>query len=174
MAENISLDTLKNNLTNLARTFLWEVIIPSPAGNGDTTLWQIRAQSSSIPGRSVGIIHVPYMGTGGINFPGKLTYSHVFPCTFIESEDRVIHTAIYTWLQGQNNDYDGTGTGDDQVKRDVYLNLLDVGGNITETIRLVGCFIASLGDVVVNYESEGGIIYPVEFRYDRWQTQAMG
>jgi len=172
MAENISSDTLKNNLTNLARTFMWEIIIPSPAGSGNTTLWQVRAQSSSIPGRSVGNIHVPYMGTGGINFPGKLTYTHVFPCTFIESEDRAIHTAIYSWLQSQNNDFDGTGAGDDQVKTDVYLNLLNVKGNITESIRLIGSFIASLGEVTVNYEGEGGIIYPVEFRYDRWEAVA--
>ena len=169
MPENISADNLLNNLSNLARTFMWQIVIPSPAGNGDSTLWQVRAQSASIPGRSVGNIHVPYLGSAGLEFPGKLTYSHVFDCSFIEGEDGKIHDAIYSWLQEMIDDYDNTGVGDDQIRRDVYLNLLNVKGVPYRSIRLVGAYIFSLGEVAINYEQEGGIIYPVQFRYNRWE-----
>ena len=67
----MGLDSLKSNLTNPARTYLWEVVIPVPIGNGDTDTYTVRAQTTEIPARSNGEITIPFKQTAGIKVAGK-------------------------------------------------------------------------------------------------------
>ena len=92
-------DSLKANLTNPARSYLWDVLVPVPVGDGDSTTYQVRAQSTQIPGRKNESIAIPYKQTAGVVVAGKLSYDHTWTCEFIEGEDKKVFDAVYSWQQ---------------------------------------------------------------------------
>lgn len=163
---DMSVDSLKNNLTNPARSYLWEVLFANPIG-GDTDTFLIRCRSTSIPGRSVGKIHLAYKQTAGVEYPGKLTYDHAWPCSFVEGEDRAMFDALYDWAQAVVNDK--TGLGQAVLKVDLYLNLLNTDGTTPMKIKIVGAYLESMESVGIAQESENEIVYPAVWSYDRWE-----
>ena len=167
---DISADMLKNNLTNPARSYLWDVIIPAPIGGGDSTALQVRCQSTKIPGRSVGIISIPYKQTAGIQYHGKLTYSHTWDCTFVEGEDKKIFAAMYAWAQRVINDRTTVGSGDENIKADIYLSLITTKNSEWARFKMKGCFPSDLPQVDLTYTADGYIIYPITFQYDSWEN----
>jgi hypothetical protein len=168
MAE-MGIDALRTNLTNPARDFLWDVLIPVPVGNGDFSTFQLRAQSSNIPGRSNEAIAIPYKGTAGIVVAGKLTYSHEWACTFIEGEDKKVFDAVHSWQQDITNNISGIGVGDPFYKTDVYITLLETSGDTFMKIKMKGAWIKTVADVPLAYESNNTIKYSVTFAYDSWE-----
>jgi len=168
MAE-MSIDSLKGNLSNPARDYLWDVLIPVPIGDGETSTYQIRAQSSSIPGRSNDAIAIPYKQTAGIMVAGKLVYPHTWTCTFVEGEDKKVFDAIHSWQQDIVNDAFGVGVGDSLYKTDVYITLLTTAGETFMKIKMKGAWIQNVGDVALAYSSNETIKYSVTFEYDSWE-----
>ena len=168
MANNMGIDSLKGNLTNPARTFMWDILIPVPVGDGITTTYQIRAQSTVIPGRSNDAIAIPYKQTAGVMVAGKLVYPHTWTCTFIEGEDKLVFDAIYSWQQQIVDDTFGVGSGDSSYKTDVNMTLLTTSGDTFMNIKLKGAWIQSMGDVALAYADNETIKYSVTFEYDYW------
>ena len=167
----LSIDSLKSNLTNPARAYLWEVHIPPLGGGADEKTLMFRAQSTQMPGRSVGDILVPFMQTAGVRFPGKLTYSHDWACTFLEGEDGVVFDALYNWAQLIVDDGDGTSVGDENLKTvSMDLLLLKTRGqeDVHRHIQLVGCYIKSVTDVALSYNDQNIVTYNATFSYDYW------
>lgn len=158
---------LKSNLTNPARVYLWEVLIPNPIGGGDYETLMLRAQSTSQPERSVGAINIPFKQSAGIVYPGKLTYPHTWDVTFVEGEDRAIFDAFYAWAQKIVHDKDNVSSG--EIKTNLYLNLVDTKGDINKRIKLVGCYPQAIGAVTLDYGAEGQVALPVTFAYDSWE-----
>jgi len=165
---NMSADNLKNNISNPAKTFLWDVVIPNPIGGGDAESLEVRCQSTVIPGRSVGEILVPYKGTAGIKFPGKLTMSHSWVAVFIEGIDKKVFDTIYAWKQTVVNARTGVGGPDADIKSDIYLRLLDQQGNVFMKLKLVGCYPQAVDDVPIAYDDEANVMYNVTWSYDYW------
>ena len=169
MAQNMGIDSLKGNLTNPARTYLWQVIIPVPIKGGSTT-YQLRAQSSQIPGRSNEEITIPYLQTAGIVVAGKLSYPHKWQCTFIEGEEKLIFDAIHDWQQAIVDDVFGVGVGDPSYKTDVYITLLTTQGDTFMALKIKGAWIQNNADVGLTYASgDGTVKYAVTFTYDSWE-----
>lgn len=162
---NMGINSLRNNLDNPARSYLWEVLFPNPLG-GDTETLLLRCRSTSIPGVSVGSILLPYKQTAGIKYPGKKTYSHTWACTFVEGEDRAMWEAFYAAAQAVI--HDETGLGSWGIKRDIYLHLQDTDGTISKRIKLVGAYVESQEDIALSYEEESVILVAVSFSYDYW------
>lgn len=165
---NVSADKLKVNLTNSQRTFMWEVIIPDPIGGGDTEALTVRAQSTSIPGREFGKIHIDYKNTAGFNVPGKVKYSQNWTVTFVEGEDRKIRKAITDWMQQIIHDTQMVGLGDPFIKKNVYFRLLSSNGDKINSIKLVGAYPEKIDDTSVDYNTEDVVKYGVTFSFDRW------
>lgn len=166
-------DNLKASLSNPARVYLWEVIIPNVLGGGaDPEDLLVRCQSTNIPGRQQGQIVVPYKQTAGIVYPGKLAYGgHTWQSTFVEGEDKVIHDFVYNWQQIVVSDRDGVGNGDENVKADILLSMVTTKGDEYMRIKLFGCYPQEIGDVALSYDTEAMIMYPVTFAFDRWERQ---
>ena len=163
-------DSLKANLSNPARPYLWEVIIPAPIGTGDTTLFQVRAQSSEIPGKDFGAIEIPYKQTAGVIVAGKLKYDHTWSCTFIEGEDKKVFDAIYSWQQNIVDNVTGIGVGDPLYKTDVYINSIKTSGDTFMKIKMKGAWIKTVGKVALSYADENKIVtYDVTFEFDSWE-----
>jgi hypothetical protein len=170
----MGVDSLKSNLTNPARTYLWEVIVPVPIGNGDSTTYTVRAQSTEIPSRGNGTIKVPYKQTAGIVFAGKLEYDQTWTVTFIEGEDKKVFDAVQSWQQNIVNNVTGIGLGDPLYKTDVYLTTISVGGTAFMKLKLRGAWIQKVDKVSVDYAGggDGTIRYPVTFAFDSWEEVA--
>jgi len=167
---SMGVDNLRTNLTNPARVYLWEVVIPNVIGGGaDSATLLVRAQSSAIPGRSHAAITVPYKQTGGLVFPGKVAYSHTWVCTFIESEDKKVHDFIYNWMQLIVHDRDGVGQGDPSIQTDILLSLAGTKGDEYMRIKMIGAYVQDVGDVALTYTDEAMITYSVTFAYNRWE-----
>jgi len=169
MSNNIGIDSLKGNLTNPARTFMWDVLIPVPVGSGSSTTYQIRAQSSSIPGRSNAAIAIPYKQTAGVMVAGKLEFPHTWQCTFIEGEDKKVFDAIHSWQQNIVNDAFGVGTGDPFYKTDVYISLLTTTGDTFMKIKIKGAWVQQIQDLALAYSDNETVKYTVTFEYDSWE-----
>lgn len=161
----MSADSLRNNITNPARSYLWEVLVPTPL-QGDAETYLLRAQTTTMPERSFGEILIPYKQSAGIKFPGKLAYPHTWDITFIEGEDRKILQSFYDWC----NDIidDKTNTGSIIIKTDLYLHLLDTDGSVALKIKLTGCYPQRMSDVPLDYSAEDPIKFTITFSYDKW------
>ena len=170
MSPQMSVDSLKDNLTNPARTYLFEVFIPNPGG-GNTETLALRCQAASIPERSFGTaIHVDYKQTAGIQFPGKDTNPHTWDLTFMEGEDREVMKAFDTWCNKIVNNR--TGIGALGYKTNVYLHLLNTDGSVAMKIKLVGAFPLTKGTVALDWTTEEKILIPVTLSYDRWEIES--
>jgi len=159
-------DSLKANLTNPQREYLWEVLIPTPVGDGETTTFQIRAQSSQVPGRRNPEILIPYKQTAGVVVAGKLTYDHEWTCTFVEGEDKAVYDAIYSWQQNIVNDVTGIGVGDPLYKTDMYITLLTTAGGESLRLKLKGAWVKVLSPAELNYGGDDVVKYSVTFAFD--------
>ena len=166
MPQNMGVDSLKANLTNPARVYLWDVIIPAPIGTGDTTTYQVRAQTSQVPQVSDAPIHIDYKQTAGVQVSGKKEYEHTWACTFLEGEDHKVYDALYSWTQTIVHDVTGVGVGDPLYKTDVYLNLVTVAGSNYMSVHLKGAWIQTIGTFEVSYATNDVIKYTVTFQFD--------
>lgn len=170
MAE-MGIESLKANLTNPARTFLWEVRIPAAIGGGDLTTLMLRCQTSSIPERAFEEILVPFKQTAGIKYHGRATYPHTWELNFVESEDKKTFQSFYNWCQKQIHDVDGVGDADIAIKTDMYLALLNTKGEDTLQIKLVGCYIQTMGAVALDYAGNEVVRFAITISYDRWEQR---
>jgi len=170
---NMGLDSLKTNLTNPARAYLWEVLVPVPVGGGESETYTIRAQSAEIPGRSNLQIKVPYKQTAGVAVAGKLVYDQQWMVTFIEGEDKKVFTALQGWQQLIVGNITGQGSGEPAYKTDVYLTTIKVDGTVFMKIKLRGAWVQSVGKVALNYAAgDATVQYPVTFSFDTWEEVA--
>jgi hypothetical protein len=164
----MGVDTLKNNLTNPARIYLWDFEIPAPKGSGSTDVWFIRAQTATIPGKSFEDIDINYKGTGGYRVPGRERFDHNYPVTVIEGEDRLAFTAINSW-QNQIRGTNGVGEPDSALKTDAIITLNDNKESAWLRIKLVGIYPKEVGNVDLTYDNSGNVKFNVVFSYDRWE-----
>jgi hypothetical protein len=166
----MSADVLSNNLTNPAKSFLWEVMFTNPIGGGDAKALETRCQTASIPGRSFGSIIIPFKGTAGIKFPGKLNMDHTWSTTFVESTaDQKTFNAIYAWKQAVLDAKTGIGGPDIAIKSNIYLKCLDQAGNTWLTIKMTGCYPENMSDTPLSYAANEEIRFSVTWAYDRWE-----
>lgn len=177
----MSVDALRNDLSNPARSYLWELIIPNLiATMGDPRTMMIRCQTAELPDRSVGTIQIPFRQTAGLVFPGKLTMSHTVDLQFVEGEDRKIFNALYVWSNAIVNNKTGKSSGEGfglglpintgvRYKADVFINLLNTNGVIAQIIRLTGCFVQNVAKVPLNNE-ESEIKINATLSYDTWEN----
>lgn len=164
----MSAEDFKNNLNNPARLYLWEVMFTNPIGGGDAEALELRCQTTAIPGRSVGEILIPFKATAGVKVPGKLSMSHSWPTTFVESTDKKVFAALQAWNQTIINARTGIGGPDTLIKANIYLRLLDAAGTVYQKIRMVGCYPQNVADTPLSFETEGVVMYSVGFSYDFW------
>lgn len=166
----MGIESLKANLNSPARTFLWDVLIAAPVGGGGSTeTLALRCQTTNLPGRDVEDILIRYKQTGGVRFHGKLEYDHNWELTFIEGEDRAIFQTFYNWCQKVIHDANGVGIPDPETKVDMVLSMLKVTGDEWLRIKLIGCYIKSIGNVALSYEENAVVRFTVTVSYDRWE-----
>lgn len=163
---DFSADVLKNNLTNPQRTYLWEILIPSPVGGGDSQMFTVRAQSTEIPSISVGKILIPYKQTPGIVVAGKQEVDHTWEITIVEGEDHAVYDALYAWLSKIVDPITGVGVGDPLYRTDLILILQNTTGGDNLKIKIKSAYVQSISKAALSYESDGYLKYTVTFAFN--------
>lgn len=171
MVDNIGVDTLKANLTNPARQYMWDVIIPSPIGGGDSKALQFRARATQIPVRENTAINIPYKQTAGFQVAGKLKYDHTWQCEFVEGEDGKVYEALYKWQQAIVNDSFGVGVGDPLYKTDGFLVMLKTSGEAWKKFRLFGLWVQTVQQLALAYDTDDYLKIVVVFAFDRFEIE---
>jgi hypothetical protein len=170
-SSKMSVNNLKSNLSNPARDYLFDVIIPNPIGGGDAETLLLRAQSASLPGRGVGVIKVPYKQSAGINFHGKLTYGQAWQVTFVEGEDGRVFDILHAWNQNIIHDVANVGIGDVFIQQDIIFNCLTTRGETWRQIVLKNAFPSNVSDVPMGYDNQQVVRYSVTWTYDSWEKK---
>jgi len=165
MAE-MGVNSLKAELTNPARLYMWTVQIPGIVGGGDENSMMLRCQASSIPGFGFGEIKVPYKQTAGFKVPGKETFQQLWTTTFIEGEDRKVFDALWGWKKQIVNPTSGVGADGSSIKANIYLTLETTQGTIYNKLKLSGAWVQAVPDTALNFTDDGAIYYSVTFAYD--------
>lgn len=165
---NMGTDKFKDNLSNVQRSYAWDVFIPNPLGGGDSESFTLRCRSASRPGRSFGAISIPYKQGPGFKVPGKIHYDQTWTVTVIEGEDAAMHRFLYGWMQNVIHDKSEIGFGDAFIKRDIYFRMHSTTGEPTLTIKLIGAYPESVPDTPVSMDSETQVQYTVTFSFDKW------
>ena len=168
MAE-LSINSLKANLSNPGLAFLFDLHIPNPPGNGDPETIMLRCQSSEMPGKKFGTITVPYKQGTAIQFPGKLDYDHTFTCTFIEGEDGEMFMTFNEWMNATIDDETNAGGDVADYKTDIYLSLVRRSDNSTyRQFKLEGSWVQNIAKTSVGYEKNDKVMITVTFQFDKW------
>jgi hypothetical protein len=121
----------------------------------------VYAKGGSIPGRTINVTDVPYMG---LNFkvPGAASYTGEYTLTFYSDRVDNLRNALLNWTRDTFDDE--TSTGNYYIAREtsvVDLVQLDTQLNRVTQFTLVGAFPTSVGDVEYNPAGTGA---PVEFQ----------
>lgn len=169
---SLSIDNLKQNLSNPGLPFLFDLMISRIPGGGDAdpeTL-MLRCQSSEMPGKHFGTIQVPYKQGPQLQFPGKLEYDHKFVCSFIEGEDGAIFQTFHEWMQSIIDDTTNAGGDVGQYKTEIYLSMVTRADNSTyRQFRLEGAYVTDIAKTAVSYADDSkSIVVTVTFQYDKW------
>jgi hypothetical protein len=169
----MGIGSLRANLTNPQRAFLWEVRIPHPMGGSATlpAVITVRATSTSIPARSNSPIDIPYKQTAGMRIYGKDKLTHEWKVSFQEGEDVAIYTMIRKWQDIMIDARTGTGTvGAQSYQSDVFCALLDVSGNDTLVVKWKDSWISNVGEPALSYQDSAIVKYDVTFSFNSFET----
>lgn len=119
------------------------------------------AKGGSVPGKSISVTDVPFMG---LNFkvPGGVTYSGTYDLTFYSDREDSLRRLLLQWQKDTFDDE--TSTGNYFMPKEtsiVDLVQLDTQLNRVAQFTLVGAFPAEVGDVSYDVAGTGA---PVEFQ----------
>jgi hypothetical protein len=132
-------------------------------GDGSVTITEddlVYAKGGSIPGRTISVSDIPFMG---LNFkvPGGASYTGEYSLTFYSDRVDSLRTLLLNWTRDTFDD--ATSTGNYFIAREtsiVDLVQLDTQLNRVSQYTLVGAFPTSVGDVSYDPAGTGA---PVEF-----------
>jgi hypothetical protein len=165
-------------LSNPAKTHLWYLYfnaIPGYKADGEDIKFNIH--TTAIPSVQTSVITVPWQGQLA-GYPGNRTFSHTLPCSIMETEDGLIGKILYSWAQVCGRNVDGTmlahgdnagSSSDSQYKTDATLVHLNEGRSVINAYSLKNVWLQTVGDVALNQNTAGLVMYTATFYYDWWE-----
>ena len=160
-------------ITNdFARQNLFRVI--SLGGVKFTTQELLYVTSTSLPGRAITNVAVPFMGLT-FNVPGTANYpnSGGWQITFRVPSNLSVRRKFEDWTNTVFNDSNSTGAYNIPSKdasNQVVLSLLDKNGTPIRTYTLFGAYCQNVGDLTVNLTSAGEILeQTATLAYQYWR-----
>ena len=148
-----------------ARPALFKV---SSLDRDGTTERTYHVRSTQLPGSNIGILTTNYRGRP-VKFPGVRTYD---PWTVTMLNDDGDHRFdIFTWMEkmaGKNDGIRGEAQGpfDTADYKDLTVTQIGKDGSDTYKYTLVNCFPVAMGEIGLDWATEGFQEYTVTWRYD--------
>ena len=163
MAFNVS--DFRANTRDLARQYQFQVAIIFPSDVGGTAdAVNILAQSSTIPGREVEALDVPFMGAqyklaAGVTYPD-------WEVSFRIDDNYDVYKKFRAWSELIKGTQTNIASFPAQYKTDPELYQLDGAGNKLTKITLKGAFPTTIGDVDLDMAANDIQLLSVTFAYD--------
>lgn len=157
---------------DFARQNLFRVI--SLGGVRFTTNELVYVTSTTLPGRAITNVQVPFMGLV-FNVPGTANYpnSSGWQVTFRVPSSLSIRRKFEEWTTQVFDDSTSTGAYNIPSKdasNQTILVLIDKQGNPLRTYTLFGCYCQAIGDLQVNVTSAGEILeQQATLAYQYWR-----
>lgn len=157
---------------DFARQNLFRVL--SLAGTNFSQQELLYVSSTTLPGRSITNVPVPFMGLQ-FNVPGTAQYtnSNAWQITFRVPSDLSIRKKFEDWTKFIFDDRLSTGSYSIPSKSpqgQIVLVLLDKSGNPLREYTLYGAYCQNVGDLTVNLTSAGEIMeQQVTMAYQYWR-----
>jgi len=145
---------------DFARQNLFRVI--ALGGTRFTTQELLYITATSLPGRAITNVPVPFMGLT-FNVPGTANYpnSQGWQVTFRVPSNLSVRRKLEDWTNSVFNDANSTGSYNIPSKdasNQATLVLLDKQGNPLRTYTLFGLWCQAVGDLTVNLTSAGEVL----------------
>ncbi len=159
-------------LTTPAKQYLWEFIIPQVPGSGGAVpqALSFRARVSAWPGRGVGTAISNFKGHK-IKHPTRNNFPQTMPATFEEGMDGVVLQMVRNWFNAWLNERDGSSQGENAVKVDAIIRILNHSDQVVLQGHMYGFFIENMPDVGLDYSADALLQIPVTFGYDYWDLE---
>lgn len=147
------------------KTFNYQVFIPAVPGNGDGVNLRFYIDQASIP--AVGSEQVPvFAGGHEIRYAGRGLYNHDWTVGVRVYENQETLALLSAWHALQWDKLEGTQVASSAYKTSIFLQLLKADGQIAHQWRIIGAFIANIGEVPLAPDNSNVIIIPVTFGFD--------
>ena len=174
---SFSLNDFKNNFQGGARPNLFACTLTAPDGSGilnktdGERAFSWMAQTASIPGTTVGVIEVPYMGRTW-KIPGNRTFEE-WSTTVVNDEDFALRTMLESW------DDNILGRASNIRNHDSYQNIegnlrvvqLDRKGSPIREYVFHGAWPSAIGAIELGWESNDALeTFDVTWTYSWWET----
>jgi hypothetical protein len=157
---------------DFARNNLFRVI--ALGGTRFTTNELMYVTSTTLPGRAITNIPVPFMGLS-FNVPGTATYpnSQGWQVTFRVPQNLSIRRKFEDWTKQIFDDANSTGSYNIPSKdasNQIILSLMDKQGNALRTYTLYGAYCQTVGDLTLNITTAGEILeQQITLAYQYWR-----
>jgi hypothetical protein len=159
-------------VNDFARQNLFRVI--ALGGNRFSTNELMYITTTTLPGRSITNVPVPFMGLS-FNVPGTATYpnSNAWQVTFRIPSNLSIRRKFEDWTKQIFDDANSTGAYNIPSKdasNQVTISLMNKMGDPIRTYTLFGAYCVSIGDMTLNITNAGEIIeQQATLAYQYWR-----
>jgi hypothetical protein len=153
-------------LPDAAQSWNFDLFFPSiPGSSIDPTGLTYKCKTTSLPASSTDFVKIELHGTAKQE-AGRSTYDHSFEATFLETVDYATFQAFRGWRDYMRSWKNNSGASSQAYKVNLELDLYDNGGNLVETIILVGCFPTSIGNVSFDGSNTAAVDMSITFSFD--------
>lgn len=162
------------NLGEPLKTFNYQIYIPSVPGNGplsgdDLKFYIDQASLPPIGSEQVSV----FAGGHELRYAGKGIYNHDWTVGMRLYEDGLLLQTLHQWHNLQWNREDGTSEISDEYKTTIFLEVLGSQGEVINQWRIIGAFIANIGEVPLSPDNSNVIIVPITFSFDYYLNTAV-
>ena len=153
-----------------ARPNLFKAIINFPGyAGGDVELTSFMCRATQLPASDLGTINLPFRGR-----QLKLAGDRIFQAWTVQVlNDTGFQTrdAMEKWMNGINAHTANTGLSNPvDYQADLQVEQLDRDGSILKTYKFTGAFPTQVGQIELDYGTEGIEEFTCEFQYQYWTS----
>lgn len=159
----MNITNFKGSFKSLARPTLFRV-----KGFGADLQLEFLCKAAQIPGSTLGVIEVPYMGRK-IKLPGDRTYPE-WTITIQNDEKFTLRNYFDEWTNRINDPELNVGSPIvESLKEDGYVEQLSLDDKVIARYKLIGAWPSEVAPIDVSFESTDTVEeFTVALQYDYW------
>lgn len=157
----MDINAFKGSFESLAKPTHFKVY-----GFGADRDLEFMCKAAQLPGTTMGVIEVPYMGRK-VKIAGDRTYAE-WTITVMNTEDFNLRNYFEEWVETINHPETNVGIANPAgYKQDGFIDQLDHNNNVLASYKLVGAFPVEVSPVEVSWETTDTVEeFTINLAYD--------